>query len=143
METFSRGQQVVVLLIIFGMTLLYFHSIYHPEPQVVGRAMSANYWWAQPTLPYNQLPQPATDHRPLTTEKLSGAKLLTLNKKINLNTATKNDLAAISGMGPKMAEKIIDYRKEHGTFERIEDIMDIKGIKEKKFEKIRRFLTVK
>jgi len=42
-----------------------------------------------------------------------------------------------------MAEKIIDYRKEHGTFERIEDIMDIKGIKEKKFEKIKRFLTVK
>lgn len=143
METFSRGQQVVVLLIIFGMTLLFFHSINQPQSPQVGRAVPANYWWAQPTLLYNQLPQLATDHRPLTTEKLSGAQLLTLNKKINLNTATKNDLAAISGIGPKTAEKIVVYRKENGRFVAIEEIMRVPGIKQKRFERIKRFLTVK
>lgn len=143
METFSRSQQLVVLLVIFGMSLLYFHSINQPQSPQVGRAVPANYQWAQPTLPYNQLSQPATDHRPLTTNKLSGAKLLTLNKQINLNTATSKDLEAIHGIGQKTAEKIIDYRREHGRFKRINDIMNIKGIKEKKFEKIKRYLTVK
>ncbi len=76
-------------------------------------------------------------------KNFSGAKLLTLNKKINLNTATKNDLAAIPGIGPKTAEKIVVYRKENRRFETIEDIMKVQGIKEKKFEKIKRYLTVK
>lgn len=141
METFSRGQQGVVLLIIFGMTLLYFHSINLQS----GRQSAVG----SQQIPYSPInlftdsSKPATDHRPLTTAKLSGAQLLTLNKKINLNTATKNDLAAISGIGPKTAERIIDYRKEHGTFVAIEEIMRVPGIKEKRFEKIKRFLTVK
>lgn len=130
METFSRGQQVVVLLLIFGMTLLYFHSINQPESQKVG--------WAVPTLP-----QPSTDHRPPTTNNLPGPKLLTLNEQINLNTATVKDLEAISGIGPKTAEKIIDFRKEHGKFEKVEDVMNVGGVKEKKFEKIKRYLTVR
>ena len=90
MKTFSRGQQGVVLLIIFGMTLIYFNSI------------------VQPTISYKQLSQPATDHRPLTTVNLSGSELLTINKRININTATKTDLEAIRGIGAKTAEKIID-----------------------------------
>ena len=138
MKTFSRGQQVVVLLIIFGMTLLYFHSINQPpdKPLMLRQAQHER----DSTF---ALSQSKSEQPQIIDKKLSGAQLLTLNKKINLNTATKNDLAAISGIGPKMAEKIIDYRKEHGTFERIEDIMDIKGIKEKKFEKIKRYLAVK
>ena len=124
MKTFSRGQQVIVLLIIFGMTLLYFNSI------------------NQPTISYNRLPEPATDHRPLTTANLSGAKLLTLNKKININTASASDLEAIRGIGPKTAEKIVEYRQEHGRFKRVEDIMKVNGIKEKGLEKIKIYLTV-
>ena len=129
MKTFSRGQQVIVLLIIFGMTLIYFNSINQPQSP-------------QPILSYNRSPQPGTDHRPLTTANLSGSKLLTLNKKINLNTATIADLEAIRGIGPSTAEKIVDYRQRHGRFKRVEDIMKVKGIKEKGFEKVRRYLTV-
>jgi competence ComEA-like helix-hairpin-helix protein len=124
MKTFSRGQQGVVLLIIFGMTLLYFNSI------------------NQSTLPYKQLSHPATDHRPLTTVNLSGSQLLTLNKRININTATKTDLEAIRGIGPRTAEKIVEYRQEHGMFKRIEDLMKVNGIKEKGLEKIMIYLTV-
>ena len=124
MKTFSRDQQGVVLLIIFGMTLIYFNSI------------------VQPTISYKQLSQPATDHRPLTTVNLSGSELLTINKRININTATKTDLEAIRGIGPKTAEKIVEYRQEHGRFKRVEDIMKVNGIKEKGLEKIKIYLTV-
>ncbi|MBF8251127.1 MAG: competence protein ComEA helix-hairpin-helix repeat protein [Deltaproteobacteria bacterium] len=129
MKTFSRGQQVIVLLIIFGMTLIYFNSINQPQSP-------------HPTLPYNRLSEPATDHRPLTTANLSGAKLLTLNKKININTALASDLEAIRGIGPKTAEKIVEYRQNHGMFKRVEDIMKVNGIKEKGLEKIKISLTV-
>lgn len=77
------------------------------------------------------------------TKKLPGSQLLTLNKQINLNTATVNDLEAIRGIGPKTAERVADYRKKHGKFDTIEDIMKVPGIKEKKFEKIKKYLTVK
>lgn len=129
METFSRGQQGVVLLIIFGMTLIYFNSINQPQSP-------------QPTLPYNRLSEPATDRRPLTTANLSGSQLLTLNKRININTATKTDLESIRGIGAKTAEKIVEYRQEHGRFKRVEDIMKVNGIKEKGLEKIKIYLTV-
>lgn len=143
METFSRGQQVVVLLIIFGMALLYFHSINQPiSRQHVGRAVPANSRWAQPTLPTTQYDRESV--RPEFVEgRFSGAQLLTLNKPINLNTASKTDLEAVPGIGPKTAEKIIDYRKEHGRFRRIEDIMNVEGIKSKRFEKMKKYLTVK
>lgn len=141
METFSRGQQVVVLLIIFGMTLLYFHSInlQRGRQSAVGSQLPINLSSAIHPHP----DPPPSMGRGFEGKKLTGAQLLTLNKKINLNTATINDLAAISGIGPKTAEKIVAYRKEHDKFETIEDLMKVTGIKEKKFEKIKRLLTVK
>lgn len=78
----------------------------------------------------------------MTTANLSGSQLLTINKRININTATKTDLEAIRGIGPKTAEKIVEYRQEHGRFKRVEDIMKVNGIKEKGLEKIKIYLTV-
>lgn len=129
MGTLSRGQQAVVLILIFGMTLLYYHSIYLPENQSqemlfpLGRTQS-------------QRP------RDMAAKTLTGAQLLTLNKKININTATKTDLEAIIGIGPRTAEKIVEYRKSHGIFKRVEDIKNVKGITEKRFDKIKFYITV-
>ena len=67
---------------------------------------------------------------------------MTLNKRINLNTASAADLEAIRGIGPSTAEKIVAHRQRHGRFKRVEDVMKVKGIKEKGFEKVRRYLTV-
>lgn len=55
---------------------------------------------------------------------------------ININTATKEDLDTLPGIGPATAQKIIDYRQEHGNFSSIEDIKNVKGIGEAKFSKI-------
>lgn len=61
---------------------------------------------------------------------------------ININNADKNELSRIPGIGESTAEKIILYRTENGEFEKIEDIMNIKGIKEKKFNKIKEYIYI-
>ncbi|MEE1315090.1 MAG: helix-hairpin-helix domain-containing protein [Faecalimonas sp.] len=63
-------------------------------------------------------------------------------KKVNLNTATKEELMTLTGVGEAKAEQIIRYRKEHGRFQTIEEIMQISGIKEGLFEKIKENITV-
>lgn len=62
--------------------------------------------------------------------------------KININTADKETLMTLRGIGEAKAEDIIRYRREHGPFGTIEDIMNISGIKEAAFEKIKDHITV-
>lgn len=59
---------------------------------------------------------------------------------INLNTATATELVQLPHIGPKTAERIVAFRKEHGPFQRLEDLMNVKGIGEKAFAQIRPFL---
>ena len=56
--------------------------------------------------------------------------------KININTADAAELDKLSGVGPALAERIIQYRTEHGPFARSEDIKNVSGIGEKTFEKM-------
>ena len=62
--------------------------------------------------------------------------------KININTATKTDLETLPGIGESTALKIIEYRKEKGKFKLIEDIKQVNGIGEYKFNKIKELITV-
>lgn len=62
--------------------------------------------------------------------------------KININTATKTDLETLPGIGESTALKIIEYRKEKGRFKLIEDIKQVNGIGENKFNKIKELITV-
>lgn len=48
--------------------------------------------------------------------------------KININKASVDELAQLKYIGPKFAERIVQYRTEHGPFERVEDIMKVRGI---------------
>lgn len=56
---------------------------------------------------------------------------------VNLNTATLDQLTALPGIGPKTAELILQYRTKNGGFKKIEELMNIKGIGEKSFLKIK------
>mgnify|MGYP001260821221 CR=1 FL=1 len=61
---------------------------------------------------------------------------------INLNTATVEQLEKLPGVGPKTAERIIEYRQKNGAFKKVEELMNVKGIGEKSFLKIKSQLTV-
>lgn len=64
-----------------------------------------------------------------------------LSEIININIASKEELQTLPGIGPKMAENIIEFR-ESEEFKEIIDIMQVSGIGEKKFQDIKKFITV-
>ena len=63
--------------------------------------------------------------------------------KVNINTASKEELTALTGVGPVTAERIIEYRQKIGPFKNIEEITKVKGIGEKTFLKIKDLIVVK
>ena len=65
-----------------------------------------------------------------------------INKKININTATEQELDQLQGIGQSTANKIIKYREENGKFKNIEDIKNVSGIGDAKFDGIRDEITV-
>jgi competence protein ComEA len=61
---------------------------------------------------------------------------------VNINTADATQLAYLPHVGAKAAQRIVDYRKAHGSFAKVTDLMEVKGFGEKSFERLRPFLTV-
>lgn len=61
---------------------------------------------------------------------------------VNINTATQTELETLPGIGPSLALKIINYRKENGKFSSIEDIKNVSGIGDAKFENIKNYIKV-
>lgn len=78
----------------------------------------------------------------ITKEKLNSSNNTNIAKtsKININSATQTELETLPGIGPSTALKIINYRKEKGKFNKIEDIKNVNGIGESKFNKIKEFI---
>jgi competence protein ComEA len=61
---------------------------------------------------------------------------------VNINTATSAQLQTLPGVGEKTAERILEYRQKNGSFKKIEELMNVKGIGEKSFLKMKDRLTV-
>lgn len=64
------------------------------------------------------------------------------DKIVNINTADEKGLDSLPGIGPTMAKKIVDYRNEKGRFSNIEELKEVPGISEKKFEKLKSYVTI-
>lgn len=64
------------------------------------------------------------------------------SRLVNINTADENTLKTIAGIGDSRARDIINYREMHGEFKTVEDIMKVKGIKKKLFDRIKDLITV-
>ena len=62
--------------------------------------------------------------------------------QININTASAEELAALDDIGEGLAQNIVEYRDANGLFATIEDIKNVEGIGDKKFEKIKESITV-
>jgi competence protein ComEA len=61
---------------------------------------------------------------------------------VNINTATSSDLESLPGVGPKLAQRIIEYREKNGGFKKLEDLLNVQGIGEKNFLKLKSKLSV-
>jgi comEA protein len=68
----------------------------------------------------------------------SAAKLAT----VNLNTASAAELEQLPGVGPVLAERIVNFRSENGVFRRAEHLMMVRGISDKKFRELRSLIRV-
>ncbi|PLX89878.1 MAG: competence protein ComEA [Desulfuromonas sp.] len=63
-------------------------------------------------------------------------------EKLNINTATVEQFSELNGIGEKTALKIIEYRKQHGAFSDVAELINIKGIGEKKLDRIKDQIVV-
>src|SRR4051794_23864819 len=61
---------------------------------------------------------------------------------VNLNAATATELEALPGVGPKTAARIIEYRQKNGPFKKIEELMNVPGVGEKNFLKLKGQITI-
>jgi competence ComEA-like helix-hairpin-helix protein len=93
-------------------------------------------------------PKTSTSTEPLATTPVPAAASSTpipaalQSIKVNINTADLNRLEDITGVGPAIAQRIIDYRTANGPFQKIEDVIKVKGIGEATFQKMKDQITV-
>ena len=69
-------------------------------------------------------------------------KKITSFKKININKANREELVKIKNIGPVLAERIVAYREKYGSFEKAEDIKNVKGIGEKTYEQMKKQIVL-
>jgi competence protein ComEA len=73
---------------------------------------------------------------------MSGERLLTLGMPLDLNNATAEDLEALPGVGPVLAQRIIEYRQSQGPFQTIDDLLGVHGIGKKKLAQLKPLIIV-
>ena len=61
---------------------------------------------------------------------------------VNINTATSTELQTLPGIGASTATRILDYRQKNGGFKKVEDLMNVRGIGEKTFLKLKPLITI-
>ncbi len=72
----------------------------------------------------------------------AAAAASTATERININTAGVDELVALPGIGRAYAARIVEYREKNGPFKKLEDLLNVRGIGEKTFERIRDKVTL-
>lgn len=109
-----------------GDVTMYFSAEATTRPTVTGSHPAAS----QPTQAAEQITPTHSD-----TQTVMG-------RKININTATAEELDALPGIGPVIAQRIVDYRKANGAFKDVSELIYVSGVGEKKLDAIIELITV-
>ena len=88
------------------------------------------------------IPEIGADPVELSQFSPSGQNQSQGDGKVNINKADANALQTLPGIGPSKADAIIEYRETNGSFQTVEDLLNISGIGEKTFEKLKDLITV-
>ena len=88
-----------------------------------------------------QTPAPTPGTTPARASSRSNAKP-PVTGTININTASATELEALPGIGAKTAARIVEYRQKNGPFKKIEELMNVRGVGEKNFLKLKPQITV-
>ena len=80
----------------------------------------------------------------ISLSEVSPTQQLHINRegKLNINLATANEFAQLSGIGPVLAERLIQYRAEHGSFTTTDEIINVNGIGHEKYNAIKNLICV-
>ena len=93
-------------------------------------------------VPLKSEEQPPIFSPPVTVPSRAGNPGSTPGGLININTASQSELESLPGIGPVLAQRIIEYRQSNGLFPSTEAIMDVSGIGPATFEEIKDLITV-
>lgn len=96
----------------------------------------------QITVPFRSSPAPAINNLVSATPAAGTADPPVASGKVNLNTATLEQLEALPGIGPALAQRILDYRSAYGDFERIEQLKEVRGIGDAIYGELQNLVTV-
>ena len=77
-----------------------------------------------------------------TTNIKENSRIEGVNQKVNINTANQSELETLPGIGPSLASRIIEYREQNGKFNTIEELKNVKGIGDAKFEDLKNSATI-
>lgn len=80
--------------------------------------------------------------RSLTTFEAAHAAPAPVSPRININTASRAELERLPGIGAGLAARIIEHRERHGAFRRVEHLIIVRGISQRRFETLRPFVTI-
>ena len=83
-------------------------------------------------------PPATTDDYTVTVERsVPAEEVVPVKEPVDINTATAEELQQLMGIGPVLAQAIVDYRTEHGPFESVDELLEVSGIGETKLDNIR------
>jgi competence protein ComEA len=82
---------------------------------------------------------PAGEYR---VGRMSGSRLVSLGLAVDVNTATVEDLEALPGLGPVLAQRVVQYRETHGLFRDLEDLQKVSGVGKQKLARLKPYLAV-